>query len=570
MQRYWTDQGTPLTAIASHRLQSLSPDDTLLAAVRLIVRTRLSSLLVLDDQRHPLGIITERILLGALHANREAQTPLREIMAKPVIVGEGLSCREAYQVCLRRNVHHLVLVDGQKRALAVVSETDFHRHLDLQAPAAQVRVGSVMRRPLCALKPDTPLQQALKHMHDRFAEAIVAVEQQRPVGILSQRDLARLFLYPPEQRQRRFGEVMTSPIRTVAVDTTLAEAATGMLDHNIRNYPVVDCSGVLVGLVSSHDLVQAMAFGLTGGPVEEEETSIDHTLLEQAPFPLFVSTLEEGRFCFLNARAEEKFHIRREEMLGQPVEQFYTNPEARQQLLELLRREGKAHDLRLSFINAKGRVFEALVSSTLINYQHHRALLTAINDITEQLQVTGNLQRERAKLHALLQGIPDLLCVKDSQGRYLVCNPVCEQFFGARQEDITGKTDHDLLPGEMADCFRASDLQTMATGKPTISESWLSFAEGKRQRLFEAVKTPIKNEDGSLIGVLCIARDITERRREQRDLRERVKEQQCLYRVFALTEDVHGSFAEQLQQVVEQIPPGWQYPEITAARIRHG
>ncbi|MGD9949006.1 MAG: PAS domain S-box protein, partial [Desulfobulbus sp.] len=566
MHRPWTDPNTPLTAIASYRLQSLAPEDTLLAAVRLIGRNRISSLLVLNGEGCPVGILTERILLKALHNDLVPHTPLKDIMGQPVTVAGTISCHEAYQICMREDVRHLVLVDDDQRALALVSETDFHRHLNLDTLAGQTRVGSIMRRGICVFGPDTPLHIAQEQMYDRIAGGIVVVEEQRPVGILSERDLARLYLASPEERRCRLAEVMTSPVRTIPVDNTLAEAATGMLNYRIRQYPVVDAGGVLVGLISSHDVIQAMAFGLTDSALEQE-TETNDNLLEQAPFPLFITGLDDGRIYFLNDRAEYQFECKLHEMIGQPVAQFYCNPEERKHILSRLQQDGKIFDVKINLNNTRGKYFQALLSCTLIKYKNKSAILTAINDITAQQQTTEHLQRERAKLHALLQSIPDLLWLKDPDGYYLACNPAFERLYGATQAEITGKTDYNFVSKNLADFFRAHDQKAIAAGQPRMNEEWLEFADGSRRALFETIKTPIRDDRGTLIGVLGIARDITQRRREQRDLRERVKEQQCLYRIFALTEDVNIAFVEQLQQVVELIPHGWQYPESTGAQI---
>ena len=87
--------------------------------------------------------------------------------------------------------------------------------------------------------------------------------------------------------------------------------------------------------------------------------------------------------------------------------------------------------------------------------------------------------------------------------------------------------------------------------------------------MFEAIKTPLKNEDGENTGVLGIARDITERRQEQRSLQNRVREQQCLHRLIALTEGLHTPLADLLQQVAEAIPQGWPTPALTTVRITY-
>ena len=67
------------------------------------------------------------------------------------------------------------------------------------------------------------------------------------------------------------------------------------------------------------------------------------------------------------------------------------------------------------------------------------------------------LDAERAQLRALLDTLPDLVWLKDPQGVYLSCNRRFEQFFGAEEAAIIGKTDFDFVDRELAEFFRAND-----------------------------------------------------------------------------------------------------------------
>lgn len=123
-------------------------------------------------------------------------------------------------------------------------------------------------------------------------------------------------------------------------------------------------------------------------------------------------------------------------------------------------------------------------------------------------------------LHSLLHSIPDLIWLKDPDGIYLNCNSTFENFFGAKESEIAGKTDYDFVSEELADFFRAHDLKAMESGKPSINEEWLTFASNGYRGLFETIKTPMLDRDGRLIGVLGIARDITDRKRTEAQLIE--------------------------------------------------
>ncbi|WP_036308577.1 bifunctional diguanylate cyclase/phosphodiesterase, partial [Methyloglobulus morosus] len=115
-------------------------------------------------------------------------------------------------------------------------------------------------------------------------------------------------------------------------------------------------------------------------------------------------------------------------------------------------------------------------------------------------------------LRTLLDTIPDLIWLKDPEGVYLACNRQFEHFYGAKEAEIIGKTDYDFVEKTRADCIRQNDRDTMLAGKTIAKEEWLAFTDDGYRGLFEILKTPIADQAGKLIGVLGIARDITERK----------------------------------------------------------
>lgn len=119
------------------------------------------------------------------------------------------------------------------------------------------------------------------------------------------------------------------------------------------------------------------------------------------------------------------------------------------------------------------------------------------------------LERERAHLATLLKTIPDLVWLKNSEGVFLACNPKFEQFFGAAETEIVGKTDYDFVHRASADFFRQKDREAMQAGKPIIVEEQLTYATDGHQIVIEALKTPMFDAAGAFVGILGIGRDIT-------------------------------------------------------------
>jgi diguanylate cyclase (GGDEF)-like protein/PAS domain S-box-containing protein len=131
-----------------------------------------------------------------------------------------------------------------------------------------------------------------------------------------------------------------------------------------------------------------------------------------------------------------------------------------------------------------------------------------------------DLQRNEARLRALMQSIPDLVWLKDLSGTYLACNRQFERLVGVGEADIVGRTDYDFFPPEQANSFRDHDRHTLAAGKPCSKENWLTYANGGYRGLFETVKTTMRDHTGSPTGVVGIARDITERHKAEEQRRQ--------------------------------------------------
>lgn len=144
----------------------------------------------------------------------------------------------------------------------------------------------------------------------------------------------------------------------------------------------------------------------------------------------------------------------------------------------------------------------------------------AVKDITESKLAENALANSEARLHTLVQTIPDLIWLKDINGVYLSCNAVFERFYGAKEADIIGKTDYDFIDRELADFFMENDHKAIELGKPSINEEWITFADDGHTALLETTKTPMYNSSGTLIGVLGIGHDITERKQIEVALNE--------------------------------------------------
>jgi CBS domain-containing protein len=102
------------------------------------------------------------------------------------------------------------------------------------------------------VSPDDSVQSAIELMVDHDQGSVIVVSpDDKVIGIFTERDVLRRYLTSQDKfLHLKVSEVMSSPVTTVSVDTTIAEALALMNRKNVRRLPVVDGDGRMIGFVS--------------------------------------------------------------------------------------------------------------------------------------------------------------------------------------------------------------------------------------------------------------------------------------------------------------------------------
>ncbi|HEX8755266.1 MAG TPA: diguanylate cyclase [Steroidobacteraceae bacterium] len=137
-----------------------------------------------------------------------------------------------------------------------------------------------------------------------------------------------------------------------------------------------------------------------------------------------------------------------------------------------------------------------------------------------RLALEEALRRERSLLRTIIESLPAHIYAKDRDSRFIACNATVAQCMGTTPLEAIGKTDFDFYPPEMAAGFFADEQALIRSGQPLIEceERVLDQTTGA-ERYFATSKVPFRDEDGNIIGIIGIGRDITERKRADERIR---------------------------------------------------
>ncbi len=183
------------------------------------------------------------------------------------------------------------------------------------------------------------------------------------------------------------------------------------------------------------------------------------------------------------------------------------------------------------------------------------------------------LQQKTNRLDAILAHSPQPIIIMSPSGVITEVNQSFLHMSGLSAESCVGKPVKTVLPGFLL----STDGYASTSYENEIFD--LNFPSGKR--VLEQYPIPVHDKSGILTEIILVFKDITSRvlaeeqaeeirQKLAHDYGERVKEQKLFYSVASLLQDDSKSVEDTLREITDLIPPGWQYPDITGARIQFG
>jgi len=163
--------------------------------------------------------------------------------------------------------------------------------------------------------------------------------------------------------------------------------------------------------------------------------------------------------------------------------------------------------------DAQGKQIRLECCGSVVRRRGERCVLLTLRDVTGPGREVEKLASERDQLRTLIDAMPDHIFIKDAQSRFITTNECHLKTLGAHKaKDVIGKTDFDFFPRELAETYYADEQEVVRTGRPLVGREEVVIDASGARRWFLTTKVPLRGRDGSVVGVVGISRDITERK----------------------------------------------------------
>jgi len=530
-------QKLTLHSVLSPSVFTVTPKTALPDVLASMESLRISCVVAVDTEHYPVGIFTEQDAI-VLMAERRVITELcmSDVMsAPPLTAPSAMDFRDAYQLISNKGYRHLIVVDDAGRLGGIVSEADFIHHMGMEYLVELKTVGAAMTRDLVTLKEDATLADAVDMMAKHKISCVIVIRDQKPVGILTERDTISLARTVNDPTRVHITRVMHSPVQTVDAQLPLQQAMKLMERSHIRRLVVVE-GEILSGIITRHDIVKNMQ----GRYIEYLHETLErqrkellhahkqikqtrqqllyHGLMEQVNDAIFVSQEKTGNIIDCNDQACRSLGYTRDELLRLTVFDIATAitlGASWDAELIIFERDGKRM-FETQHRRRDGSLFPVEVNATLIQRDNERYIVAVARDLTERKQIESKLRLKNTALNSTANAI----IITDKDGVIEWVNPAFAEMTGFGLDEALGKRPKELVKsGIQTREFYEILWNTILSGKVWRGEVVNKRKDGTHY-IEEMTITPVYADDRIITHFIAVMQDISERKAAEIKLKQ--------------------------------------------------
>ncbi|MFH2012774.1 MAG: PAS domain S-box protein [Pseudomonadota bacterium] len=265
----------------------------------------------------------------------------------------------------------------------------------------------------------------------------------------------------------------------------------------------------------------------------------------------------EGIITSANPAIEDGYGYEKGELLGKSVACLDANPESASEIMSSLIKEASWGG-EIEAIKKSGETFPALLSLSIVKDDREKpiAMMGICKDITERRQAEEALRMNEEKYRSHFENVSDVIFSFDREFKVLSVSPSLEQTLGYKPEEFIGKPfpELNIISPEYLEKALSDGMQTLA-GENVVLSTFEFIARDGTKKDMEISSSPLIRE-GQVVAVISVARDITERKQMEEQLKRRFDRLEALRAIdMAITAslDMRVTFSVFLEQVINTL-----------------
>ena len=343
---------------------------------------------------------------------------------------------------------------------------------------SETTVGEILQPKILSCSPETLVVEAARLMAEARCSSILVRGEGHAAGIWTEHDALALDLSDAGQLRRPISEVMSSPVRTLRIETTLGEAALRFREGGVRHFLVVDASGEHKGVVSQTDIVlnQGIEYFVSLRELESVFSRQHVTVSGASSIATAVAEMRRSRLdAIVVAGTDGRLGILTERDVVRlisagrstgAVEEVASFPLLTLPLNDTLyharKRFMERHVRHLGVTDSDGTLVGLLTfSGILANIEHEyvRSLREALRESEASLAASDRRLRSAAKaFESTFEGI----LVTNAAWIIEMVNPAFTQITGYSADEVIGKTPMFLTSGQHDDAFYRAMFESLS------------------------------------------------------------------------------------------------------------
>ncbi|NJM77302.1 MAG: PAS domain S-box protein [Acaryochloridaceae cyanobacterium RU_4_10] len=431
-----------------------------------------SCALVLEAGRL-IGIFTERDVVRLTVAGLDLATvAIAEVMTTELVAlhqSDAPTVLNALSLMRQQNIRHLPIISDDGQLVGLVTPNSIRQVLQPVYLLKLRLVSEVMTHQVIHAPQNTSVFELAKYMDDRSTSCVVLLEDSKPVGIITERDIVQFKVLELDLAQTPAHAVMSAPLFLLEPSDSLWEAHQQMQRLRVRRLVVQNPAGELLGIVTQTHLLQAL------DPIELYDT-----------VALLQDQIEERRLAI--EAANHSLHQ------------------------EIRQRQSVEKQLRQEQLNLERRVEERTAELLRTNARLQQ-------EIQERQRVEETLHLNQQELADFVENAPIGMHWVAADGRILWANQAELDLLGYTQEEYIGRSIAEFH----ADQTVIEDILCRLTSNETLHsyEAQLLCKDGSIRHVL--IDSNVLRENGKFIHTRCFTRDITDRKHAELSLRETLK-----------------------------------------------